>query len=141
MDGEAQRLLTMRDHFEEELIGKVEAIFINGKRDQRLPHVSNMSFKGLDGQNVMLHMRQSLCISSGSACTSSTMQGSHVLRAYGMGSRLAKGGLRFSFGRMTSDLEIEEAVDIVVKSVQTLRSQNPVWEMYKKGIDVDDLEM
>lgn len=141
MDREDARLRRMRDRFEEELAAQVEAVFINGKPDQRLPHVSNMSFKCLDGQDLMLHLKRSLCISSGSACTSATMQPSHVLQAYGMGKGLARGGLRFSLGRMSSEREIEEGLGLVVKSIQTLRSRNPVWEMYKKGIDIDSLGM
>ncbi len=141
MDTETIRLERMRNHLEEEILHRLESAYINGKQDRRLPHVSNISFKCLDGQDLMLHFKQYLCISSGSACTSASLEPSHVLHAYGIGRALAKGGLRFSLGRMTTDNEVEEAIDLVVSGVDSLRSRSPVWEMYKKGIDIDNLEM
>lgn len=139
IEQEAERLMQLRDLLEDRILTSVEASFVNGHTEFRLPHVSNISFQCVDGQDLMLHLKSALCISSGSACTSASLEPSHVLQALGVGSNRAKGGLRFSLGRMTSRDEIEKTVELVEEAVAQIRSRSPLWDLYQKGIDIEQL--
>lgn len=133
MESEASRLATLRDRLETRLLC-IEESHVNGSRTNRLPHVSNMSFRCVEGEKLMGTFNQKLAVSSGSACTSASLEPSHVLRAMGLGDELAHASLRFSLGRFTTEEEVERACELVEKGVQALRSVSPVWEMYKEGL-------
>ncbi len=134
MEEEAARLSKMRDHLETELL-KIEESYVNGNRDHRLPHVANISFKHVEGEGLMMGIKD-LAVSSGSACTSASLEPSYVLKNLGLDDDLAHSSLRFGLGRFTTDEEVEFAIDHVKTAVHKLREMSPLWEMFKEGIDL-----
>lgn len=139
MDADAARLSKMRDHLETEL-KKIEESYINGNVNSRLPHISNISFKYVEGEGLMMAFNQNIAVSSGSACTSASLEPSYVLKALGLGDDLAHSSLRFSLGRFTTDEQIEYTIEKVRAAVLKLREMSPLWEMFKQGIDLSTIE-
>lgn len=139
MASESSRLQDLRDYFEKSILEKIEDVKINGSTMHRLPHVTNLTFKLVESENLMASFNQRIAVSSGSACTSATLEPSYVLRAMGLSNHDASASLRFSLGRWTTKAHLDETIETLVASVATLRSQSPVWQMYKEGIDVDEL--
>ncbi len=135
---EAQRLSLLRDKLESELL-KIEETYINGDTQYRLPHVSNLAFKYVEGEGLMSTFNQSIALASGSACTSASIDPSHVLIALGIGENMAHSSIRFSLGRFTTEDEIDRAIELVRTGVAKMREKNPIWEMFKDGIDIDNL--
>jgi len=133
---ESKRLAALRDRLESELLD-IEETYINGDTKNRLPHVTNLAFKYVEGEGLMSTFNQSIALSSGSACTSASVDPSHVLMALGIGEDLAHSSIRFSLGRFTTEEEIVRAIQLVKSGVFKMRERNPVWEMFKEGIDVD----
>jgi cysteine desulfurase len=120
MENDSHRIAKLRDILETGFL-KLEEIFINGSKDHRLPHVTNLSFKYLASENLMIGINKNIAVSSGSACTSATLEPSHVLKAMGVSDDLARSSLRFSLGRFTTEEEIEYTVEQVSKTVLNLR--------------------
>ena len=135
---EAKRLSILRDKLESELL-TIEETYINGDTKNRLPHVTNLAFKYVEGEGLMSTFNQSIALASGSACTSASIDPSHVLIALGIGEDMSHSSIRFSLGRFTTEEEINRAIELVKKGVAKMRERNPVWEMFKDGIDVDSL--
>ena len=133
MKAEAERLGKLRDHLEQRLL-QIEQSQVNGSVSRRLPHVSNLSFKCVEGEKLMATFQQKLAVSSGSACTSATLEPSHVLTAMGLSEDLAHASLRFSLGRFNTAEEVDAAAELVQTGVEKLRSISPVWEMFKEGL-------
>ncbi len=140
MADEAKRLAALRDRLEGQLLQRIEESAVNGHRQQRLPHVSNMSFKFVDGEGLMMHLNKQLALASGSACSSASLDPSHVLRAMNLGDDRSHSAIRFSLGRFNTAEEVERAIEWVTEGVSQLREQSPVWEMFKEGIDLDTIE-
>ncbi len=138
MDEEAKRLSAMRDRLESELL-KIEEAYVNGNVEHRLPHVANISFKHVEGEGLMMGIKD-LAVSSGSACTSASLEPSYVLKNLGLDDDLAHSSLRFGLGRFTTDEEIDFAIGHVRTAVEKLRDMSPLWEMYKEGIDLTTVE-
>lgn len=138
MESEAQRLSKMRDRLESELL-KIEESYVNGSVEHRLPHVTNISFKHVEGEGLMMGIKD-LAVSSGSACTSASLEPSYVLKNLGLDDDLAHSSLRFGLGRFTTDEEIDYAIDHVRTAVNKLRDMSPLWEMFKEGIDLKTVE-
>jgi len=138
MEEEAKRLSKMRDRLEAELL-KVEESYVNGSVEHRLPHVTNISFKHVEGEGLMMGIKD-LAVSSGSACTSASLEPSYVLKNLGLDDDLAHSSLRFGLGRFTTDEEIDYAIDHVSTAVNKLRDMSPLWEMFKEGIDLKTVE-
>ncbi|MEE9439694.1 MAG: IscS subfamily cysteine desulfurase [Saprospiraceae bacterium] len=138
LDTESAKLSKLRNKLESELL-KLEATFVNGNISHRLPHVTNMVFKHVDGEGLMSTFNQQIAVSSGSACTSESMEPSHVLVALGLSDDMAHSAVRFSLGRFTTDKEIDIVIKLVKHGVEKLRSVSPVWELYKDGVDVENL--
>lgn len=138
MEEEAKKLSKMRDRLEAELL-KVEESYVNGSVEHRLPHVTNISFKHVEGEGLMMGIKD-LAVSSGSACTSASLEPSYVLKNLGLDDDLAHSSLRFGLGRFTTDEEIDYAIDHVSKAVHKLRDMSPLWEMFKEGIDLKTVE-
>ena len=107
----------------------LEEAYVNGSREHRLPHVSNISFKHVEGEGLMMTFNQEIGVSSGSACTSASLEPSYVLVALGLGDDLAHSSIRFSLGRFTTEEEIDYAIDALVKGVNHMRDLSPIWEM------------
>ena len=138
MESETKRLSAMRDKLEAEL-SQVEESYINGSVEHRLPHISNMSFTYVEGEGLMMGIKD-LAVSSGSACTSSSLEPSYVLKALGLSDDLAHSSLRFGLGRFTTEEEVDYAINHVREAVTKLREMSPLWEMFKDGIDLSKVE-
>jgi cysteine desulfurase len=139
MEAEAKRLSALRDKLETELV-KIEEAYINGSTQHRLPHVTNISFKYVEGEGLLMGFNKDIAVSSGSACTSASLEPSYVLKALGLGDDLAHSSLRFGLGRFTTEDQIDYTIDAVTKTVNKLREMSPLWEMYKEGIDMNSIE-
>lgn len=138
MEADTQRIAAMRDRLERELL-TIEESYVNGSTEHRLPHVSNISFKYVEGEGLMMGVKD-LAVSSGSACTSASLEPSYVLKALGLSDDLAHSSLRFGLSRFTTDEEIDFAIDHVRTAVNKLRELSPLWEMFKEGIDLNTIE-
>jgi cysteine desulfurase len=139
MKEEAIRLAALRDKLESGLKSKLEEVYINGNVDHRMPHVTNMSFKHVEGEGLMMTFNQNIALSSGSACTSASLEPSYVLVALGLGDDLAHSSLRFSLGRFTTEEDVDYAIEAVAKGVNHMRDLSPIWEMYKEGVDLSSV--
>jgi cysteine desulfurase len=139
MDADAKRLSMLRNKLEKALL-KLEEAYVNGSREHRLPHVTNISFKYVEGEGLMMGFNKNIALSSGSACTSASLEPSYVLKALGLGDDLAHSSLRFGLGRFTNEEQIDYTVEQVTKTVLKLREMSPLWEMYKEGIDLNTIE-
>jgi len=138
MEGEAKRLSAMRDRLQNALM-ELEETYVNGNQEHRLPHTANISFKYVEGEGLMMGIKD-IALSSGSACTSASLEPSYVLKALGLGDDLAHSSLRFGLGRFTTDEQIDFAVNSVKETVTKLREMSPLWEMFKEGIDINAIE-
>lgn len=138
MAEESQRLSKLRDKLEAELL-KLEETYLNGSITKRLPHVSNISFKYIEGEGLMMGVKD-IAVSSGSACTSASLEPSYVLKNLGLDDELAHSSLRFGLGRFTTEEEIDYTIEHVKTAVTKLREMSPLWEMFKEGIDLKTVE-
>ena len=138
MESEAIRLSGLRDKLESTL-NKMEESYVNGNTQHRLPHVANISFKYVEGEGLMMAMSD-LAVSSGSACTSASLEPSYVLKSLGLSDDLAHSSIRYGLGRFTTEEEIDQAIAVTEKAVNHLRELSPLWEMFKEGIDLSKIE-
>ncbi len=138
MEADTARISAMRDRLEKELT-TIEESYVNGSVEHRLPHVSNISFTYVEGEGLMMGVKD-LAVSSGSACTSASLEPSYVLKALGLSDDLAHSSLRFGLSRFTTDEEINYAIGHVKEAVAKLRELSPLWEMFKEGIDLNSIE-
>ena len=120
-------------------ISDIPEVYINGDREQRLPGALNVSFAFVEGESLIMSLRD-LAISSGSACTSASLEPSYVLRALGLNDEMAHSSLRFSFGRFTTEAEVDHAVKCVRHAVEKLRELSPLWDMFQDGVDLNTIE-
>jgi cysteine desulfurase len=139
MKEETVRISKLRDKLQHELL-KVEESYLNGDKDHKLPHVTNISFKYVEGEGLMMGFNKNIAVSSGSACTSASLEPSYVLKALGLGDDLAHSSLRFGLGRFTTEDQIDYTIEQVTNTVNKLREMSPLWEMYKEGIDMNSIE-
>lgn len=139
METDMARVQKMRDRLEEGLT-KLEESYVNGNREHRMPHVTNISFKYVEGEGLMMAFNKDIAVSSGSACTSASLEPSYVLKALGLGDDLAHSSIRFSLGKFTTDDQIDYTIKKVTDSVNKLRELSPLWEMFKDGVDMDKIE-
>jgi cysteine desulfurase len=140
MAQDTERLSKLRDKLEKALSDKLEEVYINGSIANRMPHVTNISFKHVEGEGLMMTFNQEIAVSSGSACTSASLEPSYVLVALGLGDDLAHSSIRFSLGRFTTEEDVDYAIEALSKGVTHMRDLSPIWEMYKEGIDIDSIE-
>ncbi len=120
-------------------IKDIEEVYLNGDLEQGAPNILNVSFNYVEGESLIMALKD-LAVSSGSACTSASLEPSYVLRALGMNDELAHSSIRFSLGRFTTEEEIDYTIDLVRKSIGRLRDLSPLWEMYKQGVDLNSIE-
>ena len=139
MESDAKRISQLRDKLENALL-KVEESYLNGDKESRLPHVTNISFKYVEGEGLMMGFNKNIALSSGSACTSASLEPSYVLKALGLGDDLAHSSLRFGLGRFTTEEQIDYTIEHVTNTVNKLREMSPLWEMFKEGIDLNTIE-
>ena len=138
MKEEQARLLKLRKRLWNGL-KDLEEVYVSGDMEQRLPGLINMSFNYVEGESLIMSLPD-LAISSGSACTSASLEPSYVLRALGLNDELAHSSLRFSVGRFTDESDVDQAIESVKKAVEKLRDLSPLWDMYKDGIDMDKVQ-
>ena len=139
MESEAIRLSKLRDKLESALM-QLEEAYVNGSREHRLPHTTNISFKYVEGEGLMMGFNKNIALSSGSACTSASLEPSYVLKALGLGDDLAHSSLRFGLGKFTTEEQIDYTIKAVSETVTKLREMSPLWEMFKEGIDLNSIE-
>ena len=139
MESDNKRISKLRDKLETALL-LLEEAYVNGSREFRLPHVTNISFKHVEGEGLLMGFNKNIALSSGSACTSASLEPSYVLKALGLGDDLAHSSLRFGLGRFTSEDQIDYTVKAISETVIKLREMSPLWEMYKEGIDLNSIE-
>lgn len=138
MASDTERLIKLRDRLEKSLM-ELEETYINGNVEHRMPHVTNISFKHVEGEGLMMTFNQNIAVSSGSACTSASLEPSYVLVALGLGDDLAHSSIRFSLGRFTTDEDVDIAIEMLKKGVNHMRELSPIWEMYKEGVDLSQV--
>jgi cysteine desulfurase len=139
MEGEAQRLTKLQARMLKGLQDRLPEIFVNGDLEHRIPGNLNISFAYVEGESLMMGIKN-LAVSSGSACTSASLEPSYVLRALGVEEEMAHTSLRIGLGRFTTEHEVDTAVDELVRHVKKLREMSPLWEMAQEGIDIKSIE-
>jgi cysteine desulfurase len=139
MQEEAARVRYLSDKFMKHVMDEVPDVFLNGDREKRWPGCINLSFAYIEGESMIMAIKD-LAVSSGSACTSASLEPSYVLRAIGVGEDLAHTSIRFGIGRFTTEAEVDEAIRIVKGSIEKLRAMSPLWEMAQEGIDINSIE-
>ncbi|HEU4615126.1 MAG TPA: IscS subfamily cysteine desulfurase, partial [Kofleriaceae bacterium] len=139
MAAEAVRLAALRDRLHRGIVAKLPEVFVNGSLDHRLPGNLNISFAFVEGESLLMALKD-VAVSSGSACTSASLEPSYVLRALGVGDDLAHTSIRFGLGRFNTEAEVDYVIDLVVKSVDRLRQLSPLWEMHQEGIDINSIQ-
>jgi cysteine desulfurase len=117
----------------------IEEVYVNGDMEHRVPHNLNISFNYVEGESLMMALRD-LAVSSGSACTSASLEPSYVLRAIGRPDELAHSSIRFSIGRFTTEQDIDRTVELIHQKISKLRELSPLWDMYKEGIDLSTVQ-
>jgi cysteine desulfurase len=135
---EAVRLVALRDRLHHRIAGKLGEVYLNGSAEHRLPGNLNLSFNFVEGEGLMMAIKD-VAVSSGSACTSASLEPSYVLRALGVGDELAHSSIRFGLGRFNTPEEVDYVADLVVDKVERLRDMSPLWEMHKEGIDLKSI--
>lgn len=139
MDEENKRLKYLSDRFYNAINVRLTNVYLNGDKVKRIPGNLNLSFAYVEGEGLMMGIKE-LSVSSGSACTSASLEPSYVLRAIGVGEELAHTSIRFSFGRFTTEEEVDKAIEKVVTAVEKLREMSPLWEMAQEGIDIKSIQ-
>jgi len=138
MQQDNERISKLKDRLFDGL-KDIEETYVNGDADQRVPHNVNISFNYVEGESLMMALKD-LAVSSGSACTSSSLEPSYVLRAIGRNDELAHSSIRFTLGKYTTEEEIDFAIEKIIENITKLRELSPLWEMYKDGIDISAIQ-
>src|SRR6059036_1682224 len=139
MPTESKRIAAMRDRLQAQIMETLDECYLNGHQTQRLPHNLNISFAYVEGEALLMGVKE-IALSSGSACTSATLEPSYVLRALGVGSDLAHSSIRFGLGRFTTEEEVDYTAKRMVEAVKRLREMSPLYEMAKEGIDLKSVQ-
>ncbi len=140
LEKDAKHSKELRDYFYSKVSNALPKIFVNGSMEKRLPGNINISFAGVEGEGIMLGLLDKIAVSSGSACTSQSLEGSYVVKALGVTEDLAHTSIRFGFGRFSTKEDAEKAADSVIGIVSKLRDMSPIWDMLEEGIDLDKVE-
>jgi cysteine desulfurase len=138
MAQESERLHRLRDRLKDSLFAQLDEVYINGSMTHRLPHNLNVSFAYVEGESLLMGIND-VAVSSGSACTSATLEPSYVLKALGVGEDLAHTSIRFGLGRFNTEEEVDYVVSRVVETVSRLRELSPLYEMAKEGVDLSKM--
>ena len=138
MESETVRIIALRDRLAKGL-SSMEEVYINGDMAHRVPHNLNVSFNYVEGESLIMAIKD-IAVSSGSACTSASLEPSYVLRALGRSDELAHSSIRFTFGRFTTEEDIDFTINLIKEKVTKLRELSPLWDMYKDGIDISSIQ-
>jgi cysteine desulfurase len=139
MGDEGARLAKLRNHLQDEILSNVDEAYLNGHPDRRLPHNLNISFAYVEGESVLMGLNKESALSSGSACTSSTLEPSYVIGALGASAELAHSSIRFSLHRFTTEEEVEHVGARTIEVVKRLREMSPLYELAKEGVDLKSI--
>src|SRR3954447_3549333 len=139
LPAEAQRLMRLREKLREGIMGQLSDVYLNGHPTERLPGNLNLSFAFVEGEGLMMGIKD-IAVSSGSACTSASLEPSYVLKALGVGDELAHSSIRFGLGRFTTEEEVDFTIGAVVRAVNHLREMSPLYEMAQAGVDISKIE-
>ena len=139
MAADAARLIALRERLNEKFHQNLDEIYINGSMEHRLPHNLNISFAYVEGESLLMGIND-VAVSSGSACTSASLEPSHVLKALGAGDDLARSSIRFGLGRWTTEEEVDYVVDKLTNVVRRLREMSPLYDMVKEGVDMSKMQ-
>jgi cysteine desulfurase len=138
MGAENERIRMLRDKLLHGL-QSIEETYVNGDLEHRVPHNLNISFNYVEGESLIMAVK-GIAVSSGSACTSASLEPSYVLRALGRSDELAHSSIRFSLGRFTTEADVDYTIDLMKSKIEKLRELSPLWEMFKDGIDISKVE-
>jgi cysteine desulfurase len=139
MAHESEKTFRLRERLRKGIMDQLPESYLNGHPTERLPGNANISFAYVEGEGLMMGMK-AVAVSSGSACTSASLEPSYVLRALGVGDELAHSSIRFGIGRFNTEAEVDYVVDLVVREVNRLREMSPLYEMVQQGIDIKKIE-
>jgi cysteine desulfurase len=139
MEDEAVRLAGLRDRLHRGISSRLAETYVNGSMANRLPGNLNISLAFVEGESLLMALKD-VAVSSGSACTSASLEPSYVLRALGLGDELAHSSIRFGLGRFNTEAEVDYVIELVVRSVERLRALSPLWEMHQDGIDINSIQ-
>jgi cysteine desulfurase len=139
MDAETKRLRSLRDYLNDRLHKGLDEIYINGSMEHRLPHNLNISFAYVEGESLLMGIND-VAVSSGSACTSASLEPSYVLKALGAGDDLAHSSIRFGLGRWSTREEVDYVADKLINVVTRLREMSPLYELAKEGVDLSTMQ-
>jgi cysteine desulfurase len=140
MTTEIARLGAMRDRLNKKLHDNLDEIYINGSMEHRLPHNLNISFAYVEGESILMGLNKEVALSSGSACTSSTLEPSYVIQALGVGADLAHSSIRYGLHRFTTEEEVDFVGDRSIEVVKKLREMSPLYELAKEGVDLKSIQ-
>jgi cysteine desulfurase len=138
MATENERIRMLRDRLWKGL-SEIEEVYVNGDMEHRVPHNLNASFNFVEGESLIMAIKD-IAVSSGSACTSASLEPSYVLRALGRSDELAHSSIRFTIGRFTTEADIDYTIDLLKRKVGKLRELSPLWEMHQEGVDISKIE-
>jgi cysteine desulfurase len=133
-----ERIRALRDKLWKE-VSQIEEVYLNGSLEKRIAHNLNVSFNFVEGESLIMAIKE-IAVSSGSACTSASLEPSYVLRALGRNDELAHSSIRITLGRFTTEEEVDYAAQLIQQKVAKLRELSPLWEMYKEGIDLNSVQ-
>lgn len=139
MEADAKRLSGLRDRLKDRILAELDEVYINGTMEHRLPHNLNISFAYVEGESLLMGINE-IAVSSGSACTSATLEPSYILKALGAGDDLAHSSIRFGLGRFTTEEEVDYAAEKVIQVVKKLRELSPLYELVKEGVDLSTIQ-
>jgi cysteine desulfurase len=137
---ESARLSALRDRLYDKLKKAIPEAYVNGSLEHRLPGNLNISFAFVEGESMLMSLNKAVAVSSGSACTSASLEPSYVLRALGLGDDLAHSSIRFGLGRFNTEAEVDYVADLVIANVARLRELSPLWEMFQEGVDLKSVQ-
>ena len=139
MEAEGKRLTAFRERMRQQITTRLEEVYLNGHPTQRLPGNLNLSFAYVEGESLLMGLRD-VALSSGSACTSASLEPSYVLKALGVGDDLAHSSIRYGIGRFNTEEEIDFVADLTVNTVNRLREMSPLYELAKEGVDLKTVQ-
>ncbi|MCL2566612.1 MAG: IscS subfamily cysteine desulfurase [Alphaproteobacteria bacterium] len=140
MSEESQRIANLSQRFRDGINKALPKVYLNGDGERRLPSNLNMSFAGVEGESLLMGLNKYIAVSSGSACTSASLESSYVLKAIGLEDELAHTSIRFGIGRFTTSQDIDVALEKIIATVQRLRAMSPIWEMMENGVDLKSIK-
>jgi cysteine desulfurase len=140
MGEESKRMAGLRDRLQDAILSKVDEAYLNGHPERRLPHNLNISFAYVEGESVLMGLNKEVALSSGSACTSATLEPSYVISALGVDSELAHSSIRFGLHRFSTEEEVDFVARRTVEVVTRLREMSPLYELAKEGVDLKTIK-